>query len=328
MTDAKLSKLSDNLYCEKCDYKANRKSDFMKHLKTKKHNTYISESNTYTCFCGKIFKHRQSLHSHKLICDVFENTHHNEKWQKMAKNGKKMAKNEKCPFLCVCGKSYKQQSSLSKHKKKCSTILSHKQIIQQPTEVFSNNIMAEMKELFKDMLMQNNEIMSKSLDIAKEPKTVNNTQFNVMNYLNTECKDAMNLSDFINQFTFSLQDLEMLGTQGYQKTMEQTFVKELRDMEKTKRPIHCSDKKRKSFYIKENDIWEKDNNNIKLVIGIKKLARKHFNTINVWRHNNIDWLDNDVKHDFFNRSVIEVGKCDKTKETNKVLCNLSDLSIK
>ena len=179
-----------------------------------------------------------------------------------------------------------------------------------------------MKEMF-------NAIMNNTADIAREPKIVNNnTQFNVMNYLNTECKDAMNFSDFINNFTFSLEDLQMLGTEGYQKTMEETFVKRLYDMDKTKRPIHCSDKKRKTFYIKDNDVWKKDKENKTLLIGIKKLARKHYDAINCWRHNNHDWLDCDHKHDFFNKSVQEVGNCDKLKETNKVMVHLTVLSIK
>ena len=83
---------------------------------------------------------------------------------------------------------------------------------------------------------KNDEMMEKIVEIAKEPKTsiTNNNQFNVMNYLNNECKDAMNLSDFINEFVFSLDDLNLLHEKGYQEAMEQTFIKQLQDMDKTK----------------------------------------------------------------------------------------------
>ena len=104
---------------------------------------------------------------------------------------------------------------------------------------------------WKDMVK---ELMLKCTELAEKPTTINNTtnntQLNVMNYLNTECKDAMNLTDFINSFEFSIKDLEMLNSKGYQEVMEKTFVKQLCDMDKTKRPIHCSDKKRKSFLYK------------------------------------------------------------------------------
>ena len=304
--------------CKKCDFYSNKKHDYERHLQTKKHNDYKNAQNDYACECGNIYTNRQNLHRHKMSCKNTNLLQHNEKWQKMAKNGKKMANSEKCPFFCVCGKSYKHQCSLSKHKKKC--ILCQSDISDTTMEKFLENFDEKMDKF-----------MDSIIEVAKEPKVIHNTmnnQFNVMNYLNNDCKDAMNLSDFINQFNFSLEDLEMLGTQGYQKTMEETFVKQLKSMDKTKRPIHCSDQKRKSFYIKDNDIWEKDCGNIKLIHNVKKIARKQFNAINVWRHNNDDWLDNDQKHDFFNKSVIEVGKCDKNKEMNKVLSNLSVLSLK
>ena len=308
----KFSKFSKNLYCEKCDYYANRMGDFNKHLKSKKHNDYKTETNDYTCECGNIYTNRQNLYRHKTTCKILNNSQHNEKMLKKTKKWLKMANFEKCPFFCVCGKSYKHQSSLCKHKKNCPIILENN---ENKTET------EDLKEMVKELIK-----------LAKEPKiihnTTNNTQFNVMNYLNTECKDAMNLSDFISQFTFSLEDLEILGTQGYEKAMENTFVRELKDMDKTKRPIHCTDRKRKTFYIKDNDIWEKDKNNKKLIIGIKQLSRKHFNTINNWRMQNDDWLENDIKHDFFNNSVMEVCKCDKNKEMNKIVGHLSLLSIK
>ena len=309
--------------CEICNFNSNNKKDYNRHLQTKKHNDNKNGRNDNTCVCGKKLADRHSFCRHKKTCKILNKQQQNDEWQKNGKKWQKDGKIEKCPFLCVCGKGYKQQCSLSKHKKTCQVLLSK----QQENQQLDNNVMIDMKEMFKEMLIQNSDIINKTLDIAKEPKIVNN-QFNVMNYLNTECKDAMNLSDFINDFTFSLEDLEILGTQGYQKAMEQTFVKQLKDMEKTKRPIHCSDKKRKTFYIKDNDIWEKDVDNKKLVYQIKKLSGKHYKTINTWRHNNVDWLDNDLKHDFFNKSVVEVGKCDTTRETNKVLCGLSMLSLR
>ena len=137
----------------------------------------------------------------------------------------------------------------------------------------------------------------------------------------------MNLTDFIDSFEFSIQDLEMLNKKGYQEAMEKTFVKQLCDMDKTKRPIHCSDKKRKSFYIKDNDVWEKDKDNAKLIRGMKNLSFVHNRTLNKWKTKNNDWND-EKKQIFYCYSIIEFAKCDKEKERNKVLSKLVNLSIR
>ena len=181
---------------------------------------------------------------------------------------------------------------------------------------------ASLTALVKQLIEENKEL-------ARKPTTnITNNQFNVMNYLNTECKDAMNMSDFIRDFQFSLKDMEILGTKGYQEAMEQTFVKQLFDMDKTKRPIHCSDKKRKSFYIKDNDVWEKDNNNVKLILSMKDISNVHNRAISKWQQHNNDWLDNDRKHDFYLKYVFEFTKCGHEKERNKIINKLASLSLR
>ena len=185
-------------------------------------------------------------------------------------------------------------------------------------------------KLVKELLEKNEDLVEKYTELAEKPTTniTNNTQFNVMNYLNTECSDAMNLSDFVDQFEFSLKDLDLLQSKGYQEAMERTFVKQLCDMEKTKRPIHCSDKKRKSFYVKDNNVWEKDEDNKKLIVGVQKLSNIHNRALSKWRSYNVDWSSNDKKQDFFNKSVQEFTKCEHEKEQNKIFVKLTKLSVK
>jgi hypothetical protein len=251
------------LYCEKCNYYAKRKTDFQKHLETKKHNdTKMIQNDT----------------------------------QKLSKIN----------LSCECGKKYKYHSGYYRHKKQC--------IVNEEQKISKNkNHLIELKEMFTQMIKQNNETNMKLLDIVNQPKIINNntthnTQFNIMNYLNNECKDAMNLTDFINELPFSLDDLEIMGTKGYQQSMEETFIKQLRDMEKTKRPIHCSDRKRKSFYIKDDNIWERDEDNSKIVNGLKKISQKHLGMLSSWTNYNKNWSHNERKQDFFNKSVQEVAK--------------------
>jgi hypothetical protein len=99
-------------------------------------------------------------------------------------------------------------------------------------------------------------------------------------------------------------------------------------MDKTKRPIHCSDKKRKSFYIKDKDIWIKDENNLKILDGVKEITHKQFGAIKQWATYNKDWLDVEKKQDFFNMSVCEFSKAKKEKYLNKLIIKLTTLSLK
>ncbi len=336
MTYAKVAKSGKKWHCNICDYSTCKNSHWKKHIETQKHkrltNTSMDNNKNHICECGKVYKQRQSLYNHKKKCIYHKSSNHDsndiemdKKWIKMDKCPK-MSKNEKM-FECECGKLYKYQSGLSKHKLKCN--------MNNAIMLFTENTDQDLKALVVDMmkkhtevLEQNKELMEKCTELASKPTTINNTQFNVMNYLNTDCKDAMNLTDFINDFQFSLKDLDLLQSKGYQEAMEKTFVKQLCDMDKTKRPIHCSDKKRKSFYVKDNDVWEKDEGNKKLIGGVLKLSNKHNRALSKWRSYNSDWSINDKKQDFFNKSVQEFTKCDHEKERNKIFNKLVTLSIK
>jgi hypothetical protein len=319
MDDKKVPKSSIIFYCEKCDYKSNKKSQWERHLQTKKHNDdKMMTQKVPNCDCGREFKYRQNYYRHKNNCNYIKNLNDSKN---VAFVGYKNATYEKCPFLCdSCGKQYKHHSSYYRHKTSCNT-----NIITKENDI-------SWKEMFIELMKKNTEILEEVKEIAKEPKiinnTTNNTQFNIMNYLNNECKDAMNLTDFINELPFSLDDLEIMGTKGYQQSMEDTFIKQLQIMDKTKRPIHCSDKKRKSFYIKENDIWEKDEDNCKIVNSFKKISQKHVGILTSWTNYNINWSYNERKQNFFNRSVQEVAKYNDSKQINKIINKLTVLTIK
>ena len=333
MPNKKSQKIAKKFVCKVCDYYSNNKNDYNKHLQTKKHNTNNPNSKNvhfHFCECGKKYKHSSSYCNHKKNCNFKKNEDHKLNSTKMVHLGtnrvhlgtfQKMSifeKSEKAGckklHICECGKSYKYSQGLSRHKKKCN-------LYKENTIIAVNEENKDLKEMVK-------ELMVKCTELAEKPTTINNTQFNVMNYLNTECKDAMNLSDFIESFEFSLKDLELLNSHGYQVAMENTFVKQLCDMDKTKRPIHCTDKKRKSFYIKDNDVWEKDKNNEKLIKGMKNLSCVHSTTLNKWKNNNNDWNSNERKQVFYCNSIIEFAKCDKEKERNKIFIKLSELSVK
>jgi hypothetical protein len=315
-------KRANEFCCKMCNYITSRKTNYSRHIQTKKHLDNNDNKNEQKrakniCkYCNKTYMYYTGLIKHQKICE------HKKKLSFYDNNDNK----QKMSFLCHCGNHYLYQSGLSRHKQVCNFVKSNNSIIMN-NKINDEN--KELKNLIKELILSNKELQEDIIKVAKEPKIINNnTQFNIMNYLNNDCKDAMNLSDFINELPFSLNDLEIMGTKGYQQSMEDTFIKQLTIMDKTKRPIHCSDKKRKSFYIKENDVWEKNEDNSKIVNGFKKLSQKHLEILNSWTHYNKNWSFNERKQNFFNRSVQEVAKYNDSKQINKLICKLTGLTIR
>lgn len=350
-------------HCDKCDYSCVRKHDYIKHLQTKKHNDTIDDykksENVHFCECGKSYSHRQNLYRHKRSCILKNNSDDDVRYPKWIKfypkwiMSKKMSIFEKSGILsekkskifnCLCGKTYKYSSGLSKHKLKCSYNkqnayeINENDLEKKIISILNNkipenneNLKHELKETIVEAMKQNSsdikDIMEEVKEIAKQPKTVNN-QINILNYLNTECKDAINFSDFINNFLFSLNDLNILSTQGYLKSIEYTLYKELNNMEKHMRPLHCSDKKRKKFYVKDKDIWEKDDDNYIIKQNMYKFKNIHSKTLQEWKRENYDWLDDEDKQEFLNQTIISATDIFDDKIFNKVLNKFSQLSLK
>jgi hypothetical protein len=157
-------------------------------------------------------------------------------------------------------------------------------------------LMKENSE-FKDMLVEQNKmvmkICEKSLDTGK---TINNTNtncnninnsFNLNLFLNEKCKDAINISDFVDNIKLQLTDLENFGQMGYIEGVSRILVKNLKNLDAYSRPIHCSDLKREVFYIKDNNEWAKDTDDKTLLKGaIKQVANKNIKQIPIWKQNN------------------------------------------
>jgi hypothetical protein len=146
--------------------------------------------------------------------------------------------------------------------------------------------------------------------MAKEPKTVINNQnnsFNLNNFLNVQCRDAMNLSEFLEQINISFEDLLYLGNNGFVESFKQTFVKQLRDLDQTKRPIHCTDQKRKACVVKEDDKWHKDGTNEILYKAVDKVNRKQIGAFSQHAKNrDKDFLADDTNLDNNSKIIIEM----------------------
>ena len=254
------SKNNKKFYCKKCDYKAKRKGDFNKHLKSKKHNRVLMISDDYKilncqCECGNIYANKQNLNRHKKICKRIEHK--------------------------------KEQKTTDISNNTYSTNV----IIQQKDREIN-----DLKSMFMQLMDTNNEMQKQLIELAKQPKTVINNQntntFNLENFLNIQCKDAMNLTEFIESIQLTFKDLLYLGDNGFVESIQNTFVKQLKNMEQTRRPIHCTDKKRKTIYIKDENEWNKDANHKQITNAISSINKKQYKALSTWFKENPEWNSN------------------------------------
>jgi len=262
-----MSQKTENLfYCKKCDYTSRNKYDFKKHLSTAKH-----------------------------------------KKTRMVKNDNKND-NKVLKFRCEsCGKCYKYRSGLSRHQSKpCKPTQSsslkksrkNRQKVAKPSmegDQMSDTLMSLTKTL-----AQQGELIEKLVNSQNEmiPRlgNNNNNKISINVFLNEHCKEAMNLEDFINNIKISLEDLEYTNEHGYVKGISNIFTKNLTDMKATQRPIHCSDKKRLQFYIKEKDSWEKDKQNVKLNNSIQEITKKQILELKQWEDSHPNYLNNNAQY--------------------------------
>jgi len=231
-------------------------------------------------------------------------------------------------YICDCGKSYNHRASLYNHKKKCSNV----EGISQLNDYNELTPPKSMEKMFMELMEKNQELQEQILELSKEPKTIiknQNNSFNLNNFLNVDCKDAMNLSEFLDTLQYTFKDLLYLGEKGFVKSIQNTFVKQLGDMDQTKRPIHCTDKKRKIMYVKDEDRWEKDNDNEKIASAIKTMNKKQLSAFS--DHSKTrpeDYLDYD--NNVHTQDGIIQQMCGYTPDTScdvnkKILKNLVDI---
>jgi len=287
-----MPKNAKKFYCEKCDFTCSKESNWNQHLLTRKH-------------CYRTFL--------------------NDKMPKNAVHNKM--------YECECGKQYAARNSLWYHKKKCY-------MFQGKSKIYSNNNDGVIdtdtsvdtdidKELLIKMLLKNQDVMEKMMEIMphvgnttnSHNTTNNNNQFNINMFLNEQCKNAMNLTDFINSLPITNETYDNTIQNGLTKSITKLLVNGLSQLDILDRPIHCTDPARKTMYIKENDCWEKDNELLILLHGIKSLSLKQRTLINKWQEANHGWNTDEnlqskiTKLIFHSMTNVEEDE----KETNKII---------
>jgi hypothetical protein len=202
-----------------------------------------------------------------------------------------------------CGKVYKHRSGLSVHRKKCT-----EKLPLSPELVL--NILQQNQE-FKELIMEQNKAI---LDISKNTTTTNNNTnnshnktFNLQLYLNETCKDAMNIMDFVDSIKFQLSDLESIGELGYINGLSNVIIRNLKALDENMRPVHCSDLRREKIYVKDDDKWEKEGADNKILKNaIKFIAHKNVKMIPAFREKYPDCIySHSRKSDQYNRLIIE-----------------------
>ena len=270
-------------FCEKCAFTTSNKKDYGRHLRTRKHINNVE----------------------------------------LNQNEPKLPLKSQLHNCSQCNKTYSNKSSLWYHKQNCTITIQEN--LYEPTNTFTPElfieILKENKELQNVLIEQNKELQKKLLEkdnvlieqnnkiieLAKNQSvtnnttnttnnTTNNTQFNLQFFLNETCKDAMNITDFVNSLQVQIADLEKTGKLGYVEGISGIFLRGLRELDYTMRPIHCTDLKRETVYVKDENSWEKDDEEkAKLKLAIQRIARKNMRTLPKWQEENPDFRILDTK---------------------------------
>ena len=280
-------------YCEYCHYNCSKKYNWEKHLNTDKHNKTTMEIKS---------GNEWQKNSNKFECDI-------------------------------CNKLFTTTSGLWKHNKKC------KDENNKPYDEISDKelIVMLIKENseFKNMMFEQSNIMMKALENGTYNNSCNtnnshNKSFNLQFFLNETCKDAMNIMDFVNSIQLQLSDLESVGKLGYVEGISNIITTNLKALDVTQRPVHCTDKKRETMYVKDENKWEKeDDQKNKIRKAIKKVATKNMCLIPKFKEVHPDCSKVSSKFsDQYNKIIVEScggsGENDSEKE-DKIIRNISKL---
>ena len=266
MEDKKSPKIPKKYTCENCDYYTSNKKDYDKHLITSKHKKYeigsIKEENKsqiYNCVCGKICKTHGGIWKHKQKCNIYIKQTDNNNGDDLHK-----LKNKESDVIDIL---------LNENK-------FFKEFIVEQNQEFKSLILEIVK---KDTSITNNNTNT----ISNSNINSHNKTFNLNFFLNETCKNAMNITDFVNSIKLQLTDLESVGRLGYVEGLSKIIIKKLNALDVTERPVHCSDPKRDTMYVKDEDKWEKEAEDNHIVLkAIEDIANKNSKQVKEWKIKN------------------------------------------
>ena len=286
--------------CETCDFNTSNKCNYLKHLDTRKHKTltkiYLDlikvASPSYDCLCGKSYKHRQSLYSHKKVCLKSVNGETEVSETEVSETKVSEINNDFKDLVCKMMTENEIKTMLIKE---------------------NQELRSQIKELIPKV-GSNNSVTNNNI----------NNKFNIQIFLNEQCKDAINIKDFIESIKISLQQLEQIQNKGLVEGLATAILENIGRLSLYERPIHCTDIKRETLYIKHDNIWEKDETKQNIKKAIKELSHKPYSTLKEWLDNNPNYMDDENKQNYFIQTTRSLGqKCDSidTKVIKKICIN-------
>jgi hypothetical protein len=313
MATKKESKRVQQFNCDICNFTTSRHTNWERHIMTRKHQI-ATKGNIHaaplTCeFCNKEYKNRTGLWRHKQKC------------KGNVKNEPPSQDTSEIPDISKLITPDMIMTLLTQNQELMMSNTEFKQLIveQQQTMVEQQNKIIEQQA-------DNQKIQTQLLEVVKEGKTINNNttnsnnKFNLNFFLNEQCKDAMNIADFVNNMVLTVEDLKKTGELGYIDGITKIFTDKLREMDTYNRPMHCTDLKRETLYIKNSDEWAKDTEDKgKIKRAIECVANKNLNNLDNWKDENPghEVMDSKQDKEFVQIMTNSLGGMGSDREKNK-----------
>ena len=303
--------------CKLCNYKTRNKNNFQKHLLTRKHqNTTkyykkLQEDNSenYVCECGKSYPYRASLYNHRKKCKKsleIQNIQNTQENQENTNN--------------IDGETLTKINKLDGDKLENINTDYHSMIIR----------LMDQNTEFKNLLIKQQDQIGELIPKVGNNNTNIKQRFNVNIFLNEQCKDAINMHDFIKQIEVSLDNLLTTRDKGLSEGISNVFIENMNKLSLYERPLHCTDLKRETLYIKDNNVWEKDNNKSRIKSALREISSAQFRSVKKWMDDNPDYEKDESKQEEF---INLIRNCSENIDSVddkiiKRLCNNSYLKEK
>tara|TARA_A200000113_G_C8861859_1_gene353512 strand:- start:1542 stop:2447 length:906 start_codon:yes stop_codon:yes gene_type:complete len=276
-------------YCEKCDYGCNRRFLMTQHEKTQKHQMLKNAQK-----CSSQVQDNSALHK------------------------------------CKCGKKYKHIQSFKRHVKNCKIAMDSQELVIEKSDKTTDelrNMLSTISEQYKNMVIENAEmrkIVTEMIPRIGNNNTTINNQINIQMFLNEECKDALNLTDFIDTLKLDMADLDSTRENGYVVGIANIFLRGLKALDLNKRPIHCSDLKREVLYVKDDGIWEQENEEKqKIKHAITSVAKKQINAIKQWEEQHPGWQNTEKGTKEYCEMVQQVTTPTNDEKDNRIIKSIA-----
>jgi len=280
MPNEKTQKNAKKYCCEKCLFVSGNKTDYNRHLLTAKHKILINPT------LKNAFFHESS-------------------------------------YFCNCGKHYRHHSSLCAHRKKCRLLATYDNKVSHisPT-IDETSIISELKniiihqqtqldtqqQLCKQQQEQIGELIPRIGNNTITNNTTQNNKFNIKVFLDEKCKDAINMTDFVNSIKVSLEQLDYTKRHGLADGLSKTIMENMNRLTIYERPLHCTDVKRETLYIKDDDKWSKDDSRERMKRAIKGVTNANYRALKVWQGVHPDFRKDDRLTDYFTDTIVKLGK--------------------